>query len=156
MSIFGRKKRWVFCGSYTDTTDTKITTPMTKKELLKRVSEFWDRHGTNLDDYDGMKIEFIDDCPSPSKKKKKHFRIRRKENRRFITEVWSDEENGWIPLKWHYDCKAHSTGDVVIHDDARTAKHDLHWCCPLTRSLSAEEYDVVVVDEDRNEIKEKC
>ena len=32
----------------------------TKKEVLKKVSEWWDRHGTGLDDYDGLQIMFKD------------------------------------------------------------------------------------------------
>ncbi len=28
----------------------------TKKEVLKQVSEWWDNHGTGLDDYDGLQI----------------------------------------------------------------------------------------------------
>ena len=31
---------------------------LTKKEMLERVSEWWDNHGTGLDDYDGMQIIF--------------------------------------------------------------------------------------------------
>ena len=29
---------------------------LTKKEVLKRVSEWWDDYGTGLDDYDGIQI----------------------------------------------------------------------------------------------------
>ena len=29
---------------------------LTKKEVLKRVGEWWDSHGTGLDDYDGIQI----------------------------------------------------------------------------------------------------
>lgn len=29
---------------------------LTKKEVLKKVSEWWDNHGTGLDDYDGIQI----------------------------------------------------------------------------------------------------
>lgn len=28
----------------------------TKNEVLKKVSEWWDNHGTGLDDYDGIQI----------------------------------------------------------------------------------------------------
>ena len=28
----------------------------TKKEVLKNVSEWWDNHGSHLDDYDGIQI----------------------------------------------------------------------------------------------------
>lgn len=31
---------------------------ITRDEVLKRVKEFWDSHGTNLNDYDTMEIEF--------------------------------------------------------------------------------------------------
>ena len=31
---------------------------LTKKEMLERVSEWWDNHETGLDDYDGMQIIF--------------------------------------------------------------------------------------------------
>ena len=30
----------------------------TKKEVLKKVSEWWDNHGTGLDDYDGIQVVF--------------------------------------------------------------------------------------------------
>ena len=30
----------------------------TKKEVLKKVSEWWDNHGTGLDDYDGIQVLF--------------------------------------------------------------------------------------------------
>lgn len=29
---------------------------LTKKEVLKKVGEWWDNHGSNLDDYDGIQI----------------------------------------------------------------------------------------------------
>ena len=31
---------------------------LTKKEVLKRVGEWWDNHGSHLDDYDGIQIVF--------------------------------------------------------------------------------------------------
>lgn len=31
---------------------------MTRDEVLKRVKEFWNNHGTNLNDYNTMEIEF--------------------------------------------------------------------------------------------------
>ena len=31
---------------------------LTKKEMLEKVSEWWDSHGTGLDDYDGIRIIF--------------------------------------------------------------------------------------------------
>ena len=30
----------------------------TKREVLKKVSEWWDSHGTGLDDYDGIQVVF--------------------------------------------------------------------------------------------------
>lgn len=30
----------------------------TKREVLKKVSEWWDNHGTGLDDYDGIQVVF--------------------------------------------------------------------------------------------------
>ena len=30
----------------------------TKREVLKKVSEWWDNHGTGLDDYDGIQVMF--------------------------------------------------------------------------------------------------
>ena len=29
---------------------------LTKKEVLKRVGEWWDNHGTHFEDYDGIQI----------------------------------------------------------------------------------------------------
>lgn len=31
---------------------------LTKKEVLKRVGEWWDNHGTHFEDYDGIQIVF--------------------------------------------------------------------------------------------------
>ena len=31
---------------------------MTKKEMLKRVEEWWDNYGTGLNDYDGIQVIF--------------------------------------------------------------------------------------------------
>ncbi len=31
---------------------------LTKKEMLKKVEEWWDNHGTGLDDYDGIQVLF--------------------------------------------------------------------------------------------------
>lgn len=30
----------------------------TKREVLKKVGEWWDNHGTGLDDYDGIQVVF--------------------------------------------------------------------------------------------------
>ena len=30
----------------------------TKREVLKKVSEWWDNHGTGLNDYDGIQVVF--------------------------------------------------------------------------------------------------
>ena len=35
-----------------------IEDEFTKKEVLKKVSEWWDNHGTGLDDYDGIQVVF--------------------------------------------------------------------------------------------------
>ena len=31
---------------------------LTKKEMLEKVSEWWDNYGTHLDDYDGIQVLF--------------------------------------------------------------------------------------------------
>ena len=39
-------------------THSHLEDRMTKKEMLKKVSEWWDNHGTGLDDYDGIHVKF--------------------------------------------------------------------------------------------------
>ena len=39
-------------------TNSHLEDRMTKKEMLKRVSEWWDNHGTCFEDYDGIQVKF--------------------------------------------------------------------------------------------------
>ena len=35
-----------------------IAGEFTKKEVLKKIGEWWDNHGTGFDDYDGIQVVF--------------------------------------------------------------------------------------------------
>ena len=59
--MFGRAmKKQVSVTSFKRGGETSVESnfkgDLTKKEVLKKVGEWWDNHGSRLDDYDGIQI----------------------------------------------------------------------------------------------------